>query len=97
MAARIFELIAHFELGNTDLAGSLLRSCYRYFNQRGNLNEFEKIMINAMRSLIKINKPNDRKETLVSLKNELVRIKNDPLQKNSMDHFDYLRWLNDKI
>ena len=44
--ARILNLIIHYELGNTVLLDSLLRSTYRYLNKENRLSEIEKKFIN---------------------------------------------------
>lgn len=50
--ARLFELAAHFELGNYDLLESLLRSMRRRLRQRSQRHPFEAVLVKGLRKLM---------------------------------------------
>lgn len=51
--ARIFQIILHFELGNEDLVDYLFRSAYRYYRRKQQLFEFEEIIFNFLRRMMR--------------------------------------------
>jgi hypothetical protein len=51
VAARIFHLICHYELGHADLMESLTRSVYRYLMGQQRLHEFERVMIKFLEEM----------------------------------------------
>lgn len=94
--ARILNLIIHYELGNTMLLDSLLRSTYRYLNKANRLSEFERKMMNFIREA---GKPHSRKEMqqiLETLKQDFEELSRQP-SYGVFDLFDIIAWLESKI
>lgn len=94
---RIFQLIIHYELENTDLMNSLLRSTYRYLSKRKRMYDFEEVMLGSMKKIIRSGGAGKNREIFEELRKELNTIKADPYKKHTMDHFDYDAWLEEKI
>jgi hypothetical protein len=95
--SRIIQLILHYELNNEELVNSLLRSTYRYLAKRNRIHDFEEAMLRSMQKIIKVGGGKATLGIFSDLKKELEEIYADPYKKNSMDHFDYIEWLNDKL
>lgn len=94
--ARILNLIIHYELGNTMLLDSLLRSTYRYLNKANRLSEFERKVMNFIKE---VGKPHSRKETqqiLETLKKDFEELSKQP-SYGVFDMFDIIAWLESKI
>jgi hypothetical protein len=95
--SRILQLILHYEMDNTELVNSLLRSTYRYLSKRKRIYEFEEVMLGSMKKIIQTGGGEKTKEIFTDLKTELEKIKSDPYKKHAMDHFDYISWLDEKL
>jgi tetratricopeptide (TPR) repeat protein len=95
--SRIVQLILHYELGNFELLNSLLKSTYRVLHNKKQINEFERLILDSMKKLIKGGGAKAEKIVFKELKEELIKIIADPVKRNSIDHFDYLSWLNKKL
>ncbi len=94
--ARILNLIIHYELGNTMLLDSLLRSTYRYLNKANRLSDFERKMMNFIKEA---GKPHSRKEMqqiLETLKQDFEELSRQP-SYGVFDLFDIISWLESKI
>jgi hypothetical protein len=94
--ARILNLIIHYELGNTMLLDSLLRSTYRYLNKSNRLSEFERKMMNFIRE---VGKPHSKRETqqiLETLKQDFEELSKQP-SYGVFELFDIISWLESKI
>ena len=95
---RIIQLVIHFEKGNTDLLPYLIKSFYKYLIQKKQLHKTENIFIHFLRTRIdKMNTKKDQEEAFKALREELLQIYNDPLEKRFLKFFDILSWLESKI
>ena len=93
--AKIFELVIHIELGNTQLLLSLSKSTFRYLYQRNKVHDFENIILTYLKKFIKSG--SFHQTTLFNdLKMELNELATDPIRSKAMDHFDYINWLEEK-
>lgn len=52
--ARIFNLIIHYEMNNYELLESLLRSTYRFLNEKNYYSKLEKMLLSSFREAIEI-------------------------------------------
>lgn len=95
--ARIINLIVHYELGNFDLLEYLIKSTYRFLLNSNNVYGFERAVINFLRKLTSISTNDQLLENLELLKNEMEKLKKDPLEKNAMLYFDFPLWIDKKI
>jgi pentatricopeptide repeat protein len=95
--ARLFNLVIHFELGNFDLLEYITKSTQRYLHKRQRDFDFEKVVIEYMRKLIRANNPIDRKDIYVSFEaslNELTSASGDQIV---LRYFDFRKWIESKI
>ncbi|MBK8566039.1 MAG: hypothetical protein IPN76_22535 [Saprospiraceae bacterium] len=94
--ARILNLIIHYELGNTMLLDSLLRSTYRYLNKANRLSEFERKMMNFIREAGKPHSKVEMQQILETLKQDFEDLSRQP-SYGVFDLFDIISWLESKI
>jgi hypothetical protein len=91
--ARLLHLIAHYELGNTEIVAYLSKSVYRFMAKMKNLGAVEVVLFNFLRTAIQSG--NDASfETLLQ--------KLEPLEKNKLEsrafmYLDIISWLESKI
>jgi hypothetical protein len=96
-AAKLLELIIHFELGNISLLEYRVKSTYRYLRGRDNLFRFERTVLDYLRRMPDLH---DRQEVIASfgdLYNELEPLASMPLERHAFDHFNYLAWLESRM
>jgi tetratricopeptide (TPR) repeat protein len=94
--ARILNLIIHYELGNTVLLESLLRSTYRYLNKANRLSDFERKMINFIKEAGKPHSKKEMQRILETLKQDFEELSRQP-SYGVFDLFDIIAWLESKI
>jgi len=91
--ARLLHLIAHYELGNTEIVAYLSKSVYRFMAKMKNLGAVEVVLFNFLRTAIQSGN-NASFETLL--------LKLQPLEKNKLEsrafmYLDIISWLESKI
>lgn len=94
----LLNLIIHYEVGNDDLLPYYIRSAYRSLRKKKRLFNTEAAILRFIRN--KLHKGNSSKELIIyfkELKTELERIIQDPYEKNFIDHFNFIAWLESKI
>ena len=94
--ARILNLIIHYELGNTVLLDSLIRSTYRYLNKENRLSEVEKTFINFIKEAAQPKSKKQNKQALKQLKSEFEDLSNSPTH-GIFNFFDVNAWIESKI
>ena len=94
--ARILNLIIHYELGNTMLLDSLLRSTYRYLKKANRFSEFEQKMIIFSREAGKPHSKKEMRQILETLKQDFENLSRQP-SYGVFDLFDIIAWLESKI
>ncbi|MBV6439571.1 MAG: hypothetical protein DYG98_04400 [Haliscomenobacteraceae bacterium CHB4] len=95
--ARILALILHFEMGNTVLLDSLLRSATRFLQKKNRLYDLERRFIHFMSELIK--QPGWREQQVVfqKMKTDLLELALLPAAKTVLQTFDLAAWLEARI
>jgi hypothetical protein len=96
-AARLLELIIHFELGNNDFLEYRIRSTYRWLRSHKEIHRFEEILLDFFRKLPKIDSEARLIETLGELRDRLTPLDDDPFEGNAFRYFHYLPWLESRI
>lgn len=97
--AKIFNLIVHLEMGNTDLIPYTLKSTIRYLEKRKRIYRFETIILNFIN---KIHQPRSSKnkkeetELYLSFASELKTLSKDPYEKTVFEYFDFISWAESK-
>jgi len=95
--ARIFNLIIHLELGNNDLLEYTIKSTIRYLNKKEKDYLAEGVLMKYLKKLIRVNMEFDRKEVYESMREELVKLFENPVERVVLDYVDILAWLDGKI
>lgn len=96
--SRMLMLIIYYEKGDIDLLYYEVRSAYRYLVRIQNLYLFEKLLLDFIR--LKIRHISNRQAELVAfreLKNELILVADNPLERQFLYYFDVISWLESKI
>src|ERR1051326_1267344 len=96
---KLFYLVVHYEMkSDRDLMGSLFRSTYRFLYKRERLYKFERAIMDFIKkNLLKDIDRHNIKKQFMKLRAKLVRITEDPLERNLLDYFDFISWLESKI
>ncbi|MCC6690102.1 MAG: hypothetical protein IT235_01090 [Bacteroidia bacterium] len=95
---RIINLILHYELDNSELLPYLIRSAYRYLLKKGKLFRIEKcILLFLRRELHKTNNKTDVYFAFRKLKVQMIGILKNKHEKNVLNYFDFVSWLDSKI
>jgi hypothetical protein len=95
--ARILSLICHFELGHRDLVDYYITATYRFLSKKGNLHEFQKIILNFLKRLRDEITPADLIKGFQGLKEQLLPLAANPYEKRAFIYFDIISWLESKI
>ena len=96
--ARILSLIVHIELGKESLLEYTVRSTYRFLFKRKGLYKFESIILDFIRKkLPKTISSKDMINAFKELKVQLEKISKDPFEREALDYFDFISWLESKI
>ena len=95
--ARMINLIIHYEMGNHLLLDSLLRSTYRFLNNRNSLYQMEARMITFIRDVNHAQDRKTRETVLYGFKRELINQMEDKKVKAMLQLFDLEAWLDSKI
>ena len=94
--ARILNLIAHFELGNTLLVNHQIRSTYRFLSKIQQLDKVLAAILSFVRRIPKIANEDLRAE-LIKLKKELQKIEHDRYERRAFLYLDIISWIDSKI
>ncbi len=91
--ARLLHLIAHYELGNTEIVNYLSKSVYRFMAKMNNLGAVEEVLFNFIRKSIQTGGSGSFEDLLIALQ---------PLENNKQDsrafmYLDIISWLESKI
>jgi len=96
--ARILQILIHFELKDNEIVEHLVVAAYRFLLKRKQLFKVEKSLLHFMRRLSKKTLSEKMlKEEFTWLRNELVKITRDPAEKQALEYFDLISWLESKI
>lgn len=96
--AKILSLIVNFELNNRDYLEYAVKSVYRFLTKRKRLYKFESIVLEFIhRKIPKVRSIMDQTEAFGKLREKLLKLKNDPFEKEAFNYFDFISWLDSKI
>ncbi len=94
--ARILHLVAHYELGNTEILEYLIKSVYRFLAKMENLDA-------VLREILKFLKrslnpaPRNVTESFIDLRNRLEAVSQNKYARRSYQYLDIVSWLESKI
>ncbi|MBX2890963.1 MAG: hypothetical protein KF734_08560 [Saprospiraceae bacterium] len=94
--ARILALILHFEMGNTVLLDSLLRSATRFLQKKNRLYDLEKRFIHFMSELVRQPNPQEQRAVFQKMREDLQRLASNKSAQTVLQTFDLEAWLSAK-
>jgi hypothetical protein len=95
--ARIFNLILHFELGNTDLMEFIIPSTYRFLLKSQRLFKVETVILQYLKRSAHIGTQKEIISSFRKLYKELLPLAKDPYEKKAFEEFDIIAWLAGKL
>jgi len=94
--ARLVHLLAHYELGNTDIMESLVRSVYRFMAKMENLTLVEEEILRFLRNSFDVT-PKKIKPELEKLLNKIKYLEKNRFETRSFAYLDIISWLEGKV
>jgi hypothetical protein len=94
--ARLLHLIAHYELGNTDILEHLIKSVYRFLSKMDSLDEVQLQILRFLRRSL-TSRPKDLIHSFTELKDKLENISESKYARRSYQYLDIVSWLESKI
>lgn len=94
--ARLVHLLAHFELGNTDIMESLARSVYRYMAKKENLTMIEEEVLKFLRQSLDVTAKTIKPE-LEKLLNKIKHLEKNRFETRAFAYLDIISWLESKV
>jgi len=95
-AAKLLEMVIHYELGNASLLEYSVRSMYRYLAKRERLGKVEQIVLRFLRKASRVISPRELRRYFVQLHHQLQLIQA-PNEHTILDLFDFQLWLESKL
>ena len=96
-AARILNLILHFELGNNDILPYVIRSTYRYLQKRDQLHHAERCLLSLLRRLPGVSSRAELPGLFQSVLVQLESAGSDPADHALLRYIDLSSWLRSKL
>ena len=94
--ARLFNLVVHYELGNYDLLGYIVRSTHRFLNKRHRAHEVENVLIEHIKKLARAQSLSVKRDLYGSLYESMSKLMKDPKENTVLKYFDFLAWARSK-
>ncbi len=94
--ARILSLIAHFELGNSQLVEYQVKSVYRFLAKMHDLHAVQQAIFRFLRKSFKMRQAEIKNE-FIELRDKLVSLQDDPYERRPFLYLDIISWLESKI
>jgi len=94
--ARLLHLIAHYELGNTEILEHLIKSVYRFLSKMDSLDEIQLEILRFLRRSLS-SRPRDMIQSFTELKEKLEHISKNKYARRSYQYLDVVSWLESKI
>jgi hypothetical protein len=94
--ARLVHLLAHYELGNTDIIESLARSVYRFMAKKENLTVVEEEILRFLRQAFDVSAKKIKSE-LEKLLNKIKHLEKNRFETRAFAYLDIISWLESKV
>lgn len=94
--ARILNLLIHYELGNSELLEYIVKSTYRYLQNRKRLFKVETIILKFLKKYPYWMREQELMKGFHELYDELLKLKDDSFEKHAFEYFDFISWLESK-
>jgi len=95
--ARIRSLIVHFEAGNYDLLEYSVRTTRRFLERSNRIFKFEKLILKFITLAVNYSDDEQRLALYGRLKEDISRLQDDKFEKNILEQFDFVSWIDSKI
>lgn len=95
--ARVLETIVYFEMDESDQALRCLRQLHRYFTRKGQLNEFEYLFIEFIKSLTRTDTLEELDVLFRMMKDKLENMETESDASRVFQYFDLHAWLTSKL
>ncbi len=95
--ARIRSLIVHFEAGNYELLEYSVKSTKRFLEKTNRIFKFEKLILDFINKAVNFSSDAERIELYEKLKYDINKISNDKFEKNILEQFDFISWIDSKL
>lgn len=96
-SARLLCLLIHFEMGDYELVEYRLKSTYRYLYKEDRLQDYERLFMRFMKSAISLPKQDGMISLLEQYQNDVVALKNDPIESLALNFFELEAWIISKL
>ena len=90
-------ILAHYELENTDLLDSLIKSTERFLIKNKIYFDFDRLFITTLKKTMKKEDEKSQLQILTAFKREIIILNENSFEKLAFYYFDYLRWVENKI
>jgi hypothetical protein len=97
MLSRLLNIIIHYELGNTDLIESLMRSTYRSLRKLKRPAKLELQILSFIKATQQVKNKKELLDLFVELKAEFEILAKIPKESTLFLYFDFIAWLDSKI
>lgn len=94
--ARLLHLIAHYELGHTELLEYLVESVHRFFVKMEDLNKVQAVILEFFRKNLH-REPEEIGKEFRALHREVAELRKNPYEIRAFLHMDILSWIESKI
>ncbi len=94
---KLFTMITYYELGYLPLLQYEINSTYKSLKKRKKLHKLERIFIRFFKNFIKNPTIKKNQKSLLSLKNSLEELYQDPTENILFEQFDFLKWCDQKM
>lgn len=94
---RFLNILIHCELGDHDYLESEIRSVERDLRKRGKLLKSEEIIFKSVLTILNETDNRKRNKKLQTQKEILLGLKDDPFERQLLNSFDYVTWLETQL
>jgi len=94
--ARLLHLIAHYEMGNTDILEYLIKSVYRFLSKMEYLDAVQNEILKFLRRSMS-SRQQDLRKNFIELKDRLEKVSQNKYARRSYQYLDIVSWLESKI
>ncbi|MCF8256870.1 MAG: hypothetical protein K9J06_04925 [Flavobacteriales bacterium] len=94
---QLLNLLIHIELNSKNLLPYSLRSTQRYMSTRNRYFKFEESFLEFIGKLLRSEDVEAEMEHYEVFLEKMKELKNDPLEKNAFEYFDFVSWAEAKV
>ena len=94
--ARVLHLMAHYELGNTDIIDHLIKSVYRFMAKMKNLTVIEEEMFKFLRKSFHVPRQSLKPE-LEKFLNNIKQFEKSRFETRAFAYLDIISWVESKL